>query len=58
MEEQYWKHFTETGNVSDYLDYKMEVYGHSGMVQKPEESEKGEKADVWYNSHTKSRCQR
>lgn len=30
MEEQYWKQFTETGAVTDYLGYKMEVYGHGG----------------------------
>lgn len=28
MEELYWKHFTETGSVIDYLGYKMEKYGH------------------------------
>lgn len=30
MEELYWKQFTETGDVTDYLGYKMEVYGHGG----------------------------
>ena len=28
MEEQYWKQFTQTGAVTDYLGYKMEMYGH------------------------------
>lgn len=28
MEEQYWKQFMESGDVRDYLGYKMEVYGH------------------------------
>ncbi len=28
MEEQYWEHFAKTGAVTDYLSYKMEVYGH------------------------------
>lgn len=32
MEEQYWKHFTKTGAVTDYLGYKMEVYGHCGTA--------------------------
>lgn len=28
MEQQYWKDFVQTGGVTEYLTYKMEVYGH------------------------------
>lgn len=30
MEQKYWEQFMKSGDVSDYLGYKMEVYGHSG----------------------------
>lgn len=30
MEQKYWEQFTKSGEVSDYLGYKMEVYGHGG----------------------------
>ncbi len=29
MEQKYWEQFMKTGEVCDYLGYKMEVYGHS-----------------------------
>lgn len=28
MEEQYWQQFMKSGDVADYLGYKMEMYGH------------------------------
>ena len=28
MERKYWEQFMKSGDVSDYLGYKMEVYGH------------------------------
>ena len=31
MEEKYWKKFMQTGGPIDYLEYKMEVYGHAGV---------------------------
>ncbi len=34
MEELYWKHFTETGSVTDYLGYKMEKYGHMDISER------------------------
>lgn len=30
MEQKYWEQFLKSGDVSDYLGYKMEVYGHGG----------------------------
>lgn len=30
MEQKYWEQFMKSGDVSDYLGYKMEVYGHGG----------------------------
>lgn len=30
MEQIYWEQFMKNGGVCDYLEYKMEVYGHSG----------------------------
>ena len=30
MEEKYWKKFTQTGSLYDYLAYKMEAYRHAG----------------------------
>lgn len=30
MEQKYWEQFIKSGEVSDYLGYKMEVYGHGG----------------------------
>lgn len=32
MEQRYWEQFTKTGGVCDYLVYKMEVYGHGGII--------------------------
>lgn len=44
MEEQYWKQFTQTGAVTDYLGYKMEVYGHmQGMISENREVPDGVK---------------
>lgn len=28
MEQRYWEQFMKTGGICDYLDYKMEAYGH------------------------------
>ncbi|MEY8495203.1 hypothetical protein AALC16_19620 [Lachnospiraceae bacterium 29-91] len=28
MEKRYWEQFSKTGGVCDYLEYKMELYGH------------------------------
>ena len=30
MEKRYWEQFSKTGGVCDYLEYKMELYGHGG----------------------------
>lgn len=30
MEQKYWEQFLKSGDVSDYLGYRMEVYGHGG----------------------------
>lgn len=30
MEQKYWEQFAKTGGVCDYLEYKMERYGHGG----------------------------
>lgn len=30
MEEKYWEQFMRTGGLTDYLAYKMELYGHAG----------------------------
>lgn len=40
MEELYWKQFTETGAVTDYLGYKMERYGHCDMSSRGNVKEK------------------
>lgn len=37
MEEQYWQQFMKSGDVMDYLGYKMEVYGHNGNSDKSEQ---------------------
>lgn len=37
MEQKYWEQFMKTGGVTDYLGYKMEVYGH---CQRENEAEK------------------
>ena len=39
MEQRYWEQFTKTGGGCDYLEYKMEVYGH-GENQKQAGREK------------------
>lgn len=36
MEQKYWEQFMKTGGVTDYLGYKMEVYGHSRGENKTE----------------------
>ncbi len=44
MEEQYWKQFMKSGDVTDYLGYKMEMYGHQesdryqGMTEEVDKS--------------------
>ena len=38
MEQKYWEQFMKTGGVTDYLDYKMEMYGHCRQENKAEKS--------------------
>lgn len=47
MEEQYWQQFMKSGNVTDYLDYKMEMYGHRERDRYKDMTEEVDKNSVY-----------
>ena len=52
MEEKYWEQFMRTGGLTDYLEYKMEMYGHTGEQNAGEsvESDCIDRNGAFYNT--------
>lgn len=55
MEQKYWDKFCATGDVYDYLGYKMEVYTHINGKERAQAETKTEadtKSKMQYESYT------
>ncbi len=53
MEEKYWEKFIETGGLTEYLEYKMEMYGHASKQNMGERIESGciDRNGAFYDTH-------
>lgn len=55
MEEQYWQQFMKSGNVADYLDYKMEMYGHRKCGRYKGVTEEADKSSIYAGKNDRNK---